>query len=439
MTQGTDQLADLSPLAPSEFVSVAFDRILGRPPTRDERERMLTALLQGEAPTWLLGALRYGDEGRARAIDVPGLGKRYVAQRLFRVPVLGKALRWVNALARLPSSLRFFRALRQLDVERGLQTRQSDVARIDGMRVELRALRLRIDNAAEGSNAQRQRNDVLEDRSRVLSAALEHLRAESEGLAKGVEALRSRVGVIFPPPLGETLEVAGTPLVAVARERSGVAPETPLAGLSPHARYAMFETVFYESPAVAAKQRVYLPYVDRALSGRWPFLDLGCGRGEFLRILAGEAIEAVGVDLNPVSLAALRTDGFNVVEQELLAFLERDTGTYSGASLLQVAEHLTHEEIERMLALVIRRIAPGGVFILETPNPLSPFALGVFHTDSTHIAPLPPEAMRYAIEAAGFERTRTLFQARIPGDQFAGPDPRAYYADYAIIASRASQ
>ena len=34
-------------------------------------------------------------------------------------------------------------------------------------------------------------------------------------------------------------------------------------------------------------------------------------------------------------------------------------------------------------------------------------------------------------------RARTLFQARIPDGEFAGPDPRAYYGDYAIIARRA--
>jgi O-antigen chain-terminating methyltransferase len=200
----------------------------------------------------------------------------------------------------------------------------------------------------------------------------------------------------------------------------------------------MFETVFYESPAVAGKQRVYLPYLDLELGARFPFLDLGCGRGEFLRILAGAGLRATGVDVNPSSFPALRADGFDVVEADLLAFLERDRGTYAGISLLQVAEHLTREQLERVLAGVAQRLAPGGIFILETPNPLSPFALGVFHTDPTHVQPLPPEAARYAIEAAGLERTRTLYQARIPRDQFAGPDPRSYYADYAILAWRPS-
>jgi SAM-dependent methyltransferase len=187
---------------------------------------------------------------------------------------------------------------------------------------------------------------------------------------------------------------------------------------------------------VEAKQRAYLPYIDRELARRFPFLDLGCGRGEFLRILRGEGIAAVGVDSNPVVLAPLHAAGFDVVEQDLLQFLLNDRRTYCGASMLQVAEHLTNDQLERALALLAARLAPRAVLIVETPNPLSPFALAVFHTDPTHVAPLPPERVRYSIEAAGFEDARTLFQARVPQGQFAGPDPLAYYGDYAVIARR---
>lgn len=266
-----------------------------------------------------------------------------------------------------------------------------------------------------------------------LPKALRYFRAE---LARADVEARSRLDAIHPPPLGDTLETAGSSLTSLARERSGISAETRLASLTAHARYALFESVFYESPAVAAKQRVYIPYVDRELARQLPFLDLGCGRGEFMRILREAGIESVGVDINPTGLRALRADAFTVVEQDILEFLEADRRTYSGASVLQVVEHLTHDRIERMLALVAARLAPRAVLIVETPNPLSPFALGVFHTDPTHVSPLPPERLRYSIEAAGFEHARTLFQARIPKDQFAGPDPRAYYADYAIIAER---
>jgi O-antigen chain-terminating methyltransferase len=269
-----------------------------------------------------------------------------------------------------------------------------------------------------------------------MTQRFEGLRQQHDGVAAALAHMQPRLESLFPKELGEALEIAGPPLAALARERRGLPVGTTVSSLSPHERYALFESVFYESAAVAEKQRVYLGVLNRPLSQRFPFLDLGCGRGEFLRILRDDGIEALGVDINPASLATARANGLRVFEQDLLAFLEADRGIYSGASLLLVAEHLAAAQFDRLLELLMPRLAPGAVFILETPNPLSPFALGVFYTDATHVVPLPPERMRFALETAGFENTRTLFQGRIPGDQFAGPDPRAWYMDYAIIASR---
>jgi O-antigen chain-terminating methyltransferase len=384
-------LDELSALSSREFVDSAYSTILDRPPTEDERARMLSDLDEGQARTWVLGRLRFGAEGRRRSARVSGLWIRYVAQRLFRMPVVGTLLEWMEALVTLPSSLRALRAV-QCGVEREADALASLNARVTLL------------EQAPGDPG----------RGGVLS---------------GLDA-------ILPPPLGETLEVTGPPLVSVAKERCRVAPELPVGSLPANARYALFESVFYESPVVASKQRVYIPYLRRAATSRLPFLDLGFGRGEFLQILRNEGIEAIGVEVNAWHFGDLRTQRFEVVEQDLLTFLEGDRRTYSGASMLQVAEHLTGDAIERALSLVYARLAPGATIIVETPNTLSPFAMGVFHTDPTHVTPLPPERLRYAVEAAGFVETRTLFQSRIPGDQFAGRDPRAYYMDYAIIALR---
>jgi len=283
-------------------------------------------------------------------------------------------------------------------------------------------------NAGEIARLQRRVDELVADMARLE-------RALATANARAQET-RTRIEAIDRPQLGETLEVVGTPLHAHARQVSGISADVPTSALSPDARYALFENAFYDSAVVAAKQRVYLPYLNRELTRQLPFLDLGCGRGEFMRILRSEQVDAVGVDINNTALAGLRSDGFEVHAQDLLAFLQTDTRSYSGAAMLQVAEHLTAGQIERMLALLAARLVAGAIVIVETPNPLSPFALGHFHTDPTHVAPLPPERLRYFVEAAGFERSCTLFQARIPPLEFAGPDARAYFMDYAVIAYR---
>jgi SAM-dependent methyltransferase len=467
-----------SALAPREFVETAYAFILRRPPTAVEREQMLAALLQGDTRTWLLGLLRYGDEGRRCGVQLDGLHSRYLAQRLFRVPLLGPVLEWINAVVRLPSSFRYFRSVSQIDAETRSAARRADEDRIadverrhaqvrndlenvlfavDRLRSDLDGVRTAVDQtrgalAEAREDAGRMRNDIARMRADVLAdfgaaldrnasevaAAMERIRTDHAALADMAKQTQSDLAAISPPPLDDTLEVIGSPLAALARERAGLPAASPIPTLAPDRRYSMFESIFYESPAVAAKQRVYLPYLNRELTSQFPVLDLGCGRGEFLRILQESFVRGIGVDINRTGLAKLRDDGFDVIESDLVEFLERDTATYSAIVMLQVAEHLDDDELDRMLTLAAARVAPGGTLILETPNPLSPFALAVFHTDATHVRPLPPERLRYSIEAAGFEQARTLFQARIPRDQFAGPDPRAYYADYAIIAIRSS-
>ena len=415
MSERSLSLDDFGCADPREFVDTAYRTILGRAPSDAERERMLEALLTGSTRPLVLGTLRYGEEGSARAVDVRGLRARYLVQRLFRIPVIGAALEWASAVVRLPRTLRFFRGAVETQAVRQSALQQQFAA-------EYAALVQRT------ADAERR----LVDAERTLDSAIFEARAVKE-LA---ERTRTRVDAIHPPPLAETMVFPGGPLAAIARKRAGLSPGVPIDSLSAHTRYALFESVFYDSRTVAAKQRIYLDYVDREVARDAPFLDLGCGRGEFLQILRGAGVESIGVDVNPEVLGPLRAQGFTVFEQDLVAFLEHEGPIFSGASVLQVAEHLPPLQIEQVLSLIAQRLVPGAVLIVETPNPLCPFALGMFHTDPTHISPIPPERMRYAVEAAGFERTVTLFQARIPEGQFAGPDPRAYYADYAIVAYR---
>ena len=82
-----------------------------------------------------------------------------------------------------------------------------------------------------------------------------------------------------------------------------------------------FEDLFRGSEQmIRDRQRVYLDLV----AGREPVLDAGCGRGEFLDLLAERGIEARGVDLDAGMVERCREKGHENVEQaDLLDVLER--------------------------------------------------------------------------------------------------------------------
>lgn len=192
--------------------------------------------------------------------------------------------------------------------------------------------------------------------------------------------------------------------------------------------YADFEDLFRGSEEmIRERQRVYLPLVaDHA-----PVFDAGCGRGEFLDLLAEEGIAFEGVDLDPDMVERARAKGYDgVVLGDLIEVLEeaepRSLGTIFSA---QVVEHLPYEALQKLLALGVEKLKPGGLMIAETVNPHSARALKAFWVDPTHQHPLFPEVMLELCETAGY----------VSGDVFAPlgtgnwSEDRTTAGEYAVV------
>lgn len=112
--------------------------------------------------------------------------------------------------------------------------------------------------------------------------------------------------------------------------------------------------------------------------------DLGCGRGALLDRLAGSTAvnEAVAVDLDPSTLAAIRDrfagDGRIRVEtvQGSLMDGRLNLGPLDSAVLLEVIEHIPPEELSKLEIAVFRAWRPRQV-IITTPNAEANDYLGV--------------------------------------------------------------
>jgi SAM-dependent methyltransferase len=206
--------------------------------------------------------------------------------------------------------------------------------------------------------------------------------------------------------------------------------------------YSLFEERFRGRPEdVSEKQRFYLPFL-RDLPG--PVLDVGCGRGELLRLLAEEGIAATGVEVNPIAASACRREGLAVEEGDGLAALRaRPAGALGAVVALQVVEHWDAATTFAFLREARRALAPGGVLIAETINTDSLSALKAFFLDPSHVRPVPPQALQFLAEAAGFAGARIEYRAPLPDaerlEEASGNDVkvnRLLFApqDYAMIA-----
>ncbi|MGH9657568.1 MAG: class I SAM-dependent methyltransferase [Bryobacteraceae bacterium] len=139
-------------------------------------------------------------------------------------------------------------------------------------------------------------------------------------------------------------------------------------------------------------------------AGRTRVLDLGCGRGEFLETIPGSR----GIDLSEECVAACRAKGLDAEQADLFGYL-RDLadGSLDGIFCSQVVEHLSPAELPELVRLAAAKLAPGGLIVVETPNPecLAIFA-SHFYLDPTHTRPVPAALLAFYLEEFGFGQVR---------------------------------
>ncbi|HEY4752858.1 MAG TPA: methyltransferase domain-containing protein, partial [Candidatus Limnocylindrales bacterium] len=127
-------------------------------------------------------------------------------------------------------------------------------------------------------------------------------------------------------------------------------------------------------------------------------------------------ITAYGVDSDESQVKVAQDAGRDVRLEDAVDHLNSlRAGDIDGAFSSQVAEHLTVNELIGSIELVHRKLAPGGVFVMETPNPEALFIFATFfYVDLTHIKPIHPEALRWAFEACGFEDVQVVRSQPVP-------------------------
>ena len=154
--------------------------------------------------------------------------------------------------------------------------------------------------------------------------------------------------------------------------------------------------------AITDRLQSYLP----VFAGASDVLDIGCGRGEFLELLAGAGVRARGIDLNHEMAELCRARGLDVTEADAVGYLSTlEDASLGGIFAAQVVEHLEPEYLLRFLELAFHKIRPGGRIVLETLNPACWVAFfESFIRDITHVWPLHPETLKYLVLASGFSR-----------------------------------
>lgn len=201
---------------------------------------------------------------------------------------------------------------------------------------------------------------------------------------------------------------------------------------------------------IKGRLRVHLDRVrgQPVVTPRHPLLDIGCGRGEWLELLAEAVVPAYGIDANAQIVDACQRRGLAVSQADALEHLARLPEHALGAiSAFHLIEHLPLEDMLRLIDEARRTLVPNGILMLETPNPenLKVGAL-TFHQDPTHLRPLPPVLVEYLVSSRGFHQVELMRLHPYPASSLVNEDSEAarrlnelLYGpqDIAVLARRA--
>jgi O-antigen chain-terminating methyltransferase len=343
-----------------------------------------------------------------------------------RVPGLAGIAQWIWAVLRLSKRFTYlFGALERINTQ------------FDSGDARMRQLESRLDRLDGLLQA---RVAGLDGRAEQLESAVERLSVTVTGLTRTEAALRQEI-MFQQRRLARAVEASGP---AAADAPRG------LPGNSLDQLYASFEDVFRgERADIRKRVVVHLDRLMLAGAGRreTPIVDIGCGRGEWLELLREAGLAAYGIDSNSVMVERTRALGLDAREEDLLAHLRsRPDACRSAVTAFHVVEHLPFEVLVAFLDEALRVLTPGGLLLLETPNPEN-MRVGAttFYYDPTHRNPLPPEPLQFVVGQRGFVDVEIMrlhpagAHERLVGS---GPDVERLNAllfgprDYAILARK---
>lgn len=171
--------------------------------------------------------------------------------------------------------------------------------------------------------------------------------------------------------------------------------------------YKLFEDKFRGSET-AIKERLteYKPLFDNLPNEvrKLPVIDLGCGRGEFLRLAKEIGLNAEGIDINYDMVKRAKRQGLNATRTDALRYLKRQkTSSIAAITGFHIVEHIPFSDLMQIFEECYRVIKPGGFALFETPNPMN-LIVGAsnFYMDPSHIRPIPPELLSFALGSVGF-------------------------------------
>jgi SAM-dependent methyltransferase len=185
--------------------------------------------------------------------------------------------------------------------------------------------------------------------------------------------------------------------------------------------YSFLRFIGVDSAGMMRSQGYYEPF----FKGCQDIVDLGCGDGDFVKLMCERGYHALGVDSDPVMCEMARQKQIHVVCEDALHYLKNvPEESVDGFFSAHLVEHLHYEQVVELIELCHQVLRPGGVLVLVTPNVrglyahLEMFWLHFGHTNFYH-----PRLLEFFLTYVGYESVESGESPGIPSPLLQGLRP----------------
>ena len=390
-----------------EFIWNAYKALLKREPDEHGLAAFLALLRSGNRNKIdILASLHSSAEGKRAGVKVAGLSTPALIRKIYRVPVIGYFTEMMVAIARLPTLVRS-----QRQIENHLIAQQERLAgHITHSNHQL------WDRIRENHDVAQREADSLRDASLALQDSLTKLAQHHNQTAV---LQHQQMSALFC----EQQRLSSNKR-SYRRDSNLDAQQQTFASNFEGIEAALSEHLRGNPDALKTDLDFYLSLLNASrVSGE--VLDLGCGRGVWLEHLKKAGLQGKGVEANGQLVEAGRQRGLEIIHGDVIEHLrglpEASLQAVTGFHLL---EHFEFQDLLQLLVEIHRVLRPGGVVVVETPNPKN-LVVGAcnFYADPTHRQPLFPETLQFLLDSVGFAQTRITYLHPAEGSPFNNSEP----------------
>lgn len=405
-------IEDLLALPDKPFITKVFFLTQGYYPEEKELNRYLKSLKENKkTKIMILKELKRTSKGFLPKIKIRGLGNYRLRNLLKKIPIIGNLGIYVLIIGTLP------RLIRRLQ-NRVMNSLYLHESKWDNIHQEILQIQAKLNEFVDWQNGVNERLISLENLF------------EFKPLIKEIKnQLLLIKRMITTKADGDELEVALHRLKDLKKELSVFKTKVDqwhsqikvtIDSINPEKMINRNMDDIYSDLAdkfrgsrneIKKRLKIHLHEVKRNNSFNekqdW-ILDIGCGRGEWLEILKSHNIKAIGIDLNQTQVNFCLKLGLEVFKEEAINYLKNCADNIiGGITGIHLIEHLSFQKLVALLDEIKRVLKPGGLIMLETPNPENLMVGSCnFYLDPTHQNPLPAVLMKFILETKGFINTK---------------------------------